>query len=223
MHDHHNSVTPTRRTIAKGAAWTVPVVVSAAAAPMAAASPTTCATCLTAIGGDAPASTATVNNYTGDLVMTPLAFGILGQCSGLVSIGVVVVNSATLTMSGRRNAETTPTTYTASTLAAGVAGGALGATAIGFTGTFAFPSVSYPAGTYVGLGPLDSSPIKPTRLCVRLSIPLNFGIGTTTCSMTVCYTPTFISATAGYVSATLGGFGNVAYGTSWIGSSVTAG
>lgn len=222
---------PTRRTVARAAAWTAPAVALGAAAPAFALSPQECPTnCITPV----VAISATVETSSNDGANTgtltivgppppsPSGFTFLFTCSGIVSAGVAVVTGARLTMSGRQGALTTPTTYNAGTLGVGVAGGALGLTAVYITGAFRFPNVSLPPGLYTGALGIDTSPIRPTRLCIDIAVPINFGIGgtttgTQTCNLTVCYRPTFVSATIG--GHDLPPFGTdlpVTWATSWV-------
>lgn len=226
---------PSRRAVARTAIWTAPAVALGAAAPAFAVSPKPCPTnCITPVVAVSATVETNINdaadtgtlNIVGPPPPSPSGFTFLFTCSGLVSAGIAVVTGARLTMSGRKGALTTPTTYNATTLGAGVAAGALGATAVYITGLFSFAGVSMPKGQYVGIGPLDTSPIRPTELCIDLEIPFEFGIpggGTQSqvCKMTVCYQPTFLSATVGYHDNPLLGEFPVTWATSWVLSSVS--
>jgi len=187
----------------------------------ASAEPTCPVDCINAVAA-VSATTANAlafNNSTNTTSVTIGApnFSMVFTCSGLVSAGIATVTGARLTMSGRVGAPTTATTYSATGLGVGVAAGALGATAVLLAGTFTFPDVSFPDGVYAGALGLETSPVRPTSLCIDLSVPFSFAIGgTLTCNMTVCYTPTFASATVGNVGPFLGMSVPVVYATTWI-------
>ncbi len=224
---------PSRRTFARGAAWTAPAVALGAAAPAFALSPQDCPRdCITPVV--AVSSTVETNSNdaanTGTLTIvappppSPSGFSFLFTCSGLVSAGIATVTGARLTMSGREGALNTPTTYNATGLGVGVAAGALGLTAVYLSGAFSFANVSLPQGTYVSALGIDTSPVRPTRLCIDIAVPFNFLVGgTQSCKMTICYTPTFLSATIGVHDGLLGVDTPVTYFTSWIFSSATNG
>jgi len=208
----------TRRRVAVGAAWTVPAVAVAAPAPAMAASaqPTCPVDCIQAVAAVSATTGSNIRSNTGTVTIGAPNFSLLFTCSGLLSAGIATVTGAQLTMSGRVGALSTPTTYNATGLGVGVAAGAIGATAVLLSGAFTFPGVSFPNGIYAGALGLESSPVRPTSLCIDLSVPFSFAIGgTLTCNMKVCYTPTFASATAGSVT-----FGSsalpVVYATTWI-------
>lgn len=202
-----------RRKVAKGAAWAAPVVVAASQVPAYAVS-TKCPTqrCLFPLAGLA-VSTSLVTRNVGSLAIGPVEFGVAMTCSGVISVGVATVHGARLTMSDGQ-------TYAASSLAVGAAVGVLGATAAGLTGLFRFSGVTFPSGTYISVAGVDTSPVRPERLCVDVTVPFSIGIGGTNsvdCEQrqTVCYKPTFVSATVGVVGA-LTGAGNVTYTTTWV-------
>lgn len=210
-----------RRTIAKGAAWTAPAITLAASAPSLAASPAVCTDCVTEVANASATAvpTTVLTGATASNVTTTVAGGLAAilTCSWIVSLGIPIATGARLTMSGRRGAVNTPTTYEASGgLGVGVAGGALGATAVTFPSAFTFPGTSYPNGLYLGLGPVDGSPIRPQRLCIDFTVPLEFGIDgeTVDCPFTACYTPTFATATVGSVASNEVVTG-IVYGTLW--------
>lgn len=227
---------PTRRTVARTAVWSVPAVALGAAAPAFAVSPQQCPTdCITPV----VAISATVETSSNDAANTgtltivgppppsPSGFTFLFTCSGIVSAGIATVTGARLTMSGRQGALNTPTTYDAGTLGIGVAAGAFGLTAVYITGAFRFPNVSLPPGLYTGALGIDTSPVRPTQLCIDIAVPISFGIGgvvtqTQTCNLTVCYTPTFLSATVGgHDLPPLSTDLPVTWATSWVFSSAT--
>ena len=165
----------TRRNVSKGLAWSLPVVALAAPAPAFAASgPCPAGSCVTPIVGAAPATTGVFSGNTGTVSVVPAAapagFGLIIGCSGFISGGIVTVTAARLTMSDGA-------TYNANSLALGVAAGALGATAVVFSGAFIFPGVHFPNGTYVSALGVDSSPVRPTGLCVDFTLPISIGVG----------------------------------------------
>lgn len=225
-------VRTTRRTLARGAAWTAPAIALGTAAPAFALSPQDCPRdCITPVVAVAATTESNINDAANTGTLTIVAppspasgFAFLFTCSGLVSAGITTVTGARLTMSGRQGALNTPTTYAASGLAVGAAAGAIGATAVYMIGAFTFDNVSMPAGTYVGAAGIGGGPVRPIQLCIDVIVPLNFAIGgVQDCKMTICYEPTFLDASVGYHDAPLLGEFPVTWATGWIFSTATYG
>lgn len=158
----------TRRTVAKGAAWTLPVVSLAAAAPTASASPTPnpCTDCLSGEGygfirtvGLLPPHNVT---YTG----APLLTGVRNSCKGLFSLFILggLQSASGTTASG-------PVTASAS---GGFAGGVsiVGLDLIPFGGFATFAS-----GTTL------------TELCFTFALQFKLTIGgpSQSCNVKICW------------------------------------
>lgn len=184
----------TRRTVAKGAAWTLPVVSLAAAAPTASASPIPCTNCVVPNAGVSTALSGLVaNNHS--VLTIPANFGAYVTCSGILSVGLVVVRGAKLTMSDGNE-------YTALALGAGVAAGIGGSSGINFTGDFTFSNVEFPNGNYIHAN-AKNAPVYPKKFVIRADVVLNLGVGTGTCPLTFTYEPTKFGASAGLVGDVL--------------------
>ena len=185
-----------RRTIAKGAAWSVPVVAVAAAAPAASASTTpTCpgAGCPAPILSAVTLSTGVFasGSNTADLNIvagTEAANFLTSACTdgGLLQASLVTVGDATLTM---RNTSTNATTsYTGTT---GISAGATAASAAFAMATVgaSFPNVNLPDGNI--LGGLLNAPVVPQSLCISYTVVLNVLGGTpgttVSCPGQVCF------------------------------------
>lgn len=201
MHDHHNSVTPTRRTIAKGAAWTVPVVVAAAAAAPAMAASPTCTPCLGASLVSASETIATVRNNVGSVAIGGAFTAIATNCTGVITAGAAVIIGATLT--------TNLGTYTTTT---GLTGGPMVAGVVALGSGLVFTGVDFPNGIYAA----GSGPVRLVSLCFNLTIPLQIGGTSVACGQSVCFKPT-VSLGLGVVTDTLVGAGRgiVTYTTGW--------
>ncbi|NQX29596.1 hypothetical protein HQQ81_19805 [Microbacteriaceae bacterium VKM Ac-2854] len=152
-----------RRTLIKGAAWTLPVVAAATAAPAAVASdPTTpvCPTCIKPGVLGAITTQAVVLGNTGALLFA----GALGLDSTSCNLSLFqplytsIVTAATLTMSDN-------TTHTGVGLGSGTGTfGQLGA----LPGSFLFNNIHFPNGVYLA----NSNPVRPTKITVNLTIAL---------------------------------------------------
>lgn len=196
---------PSRRSIAKGAAWAVPAVSVAAAAPSLAASTDECTDCAAPILG--AAVTAIRNtNLTGTIRRATIAAGVtfsLTGCTGLVSAGVVTLESATLTISRERGA---PTTHTANVdLGLGVAAAGI----VVLPNAIVFEGVEMPNGLYAGVSGLGATPAWPSQLCLNIRYFRLVGGVPTECSTQVCYTPSLAEATLGTIP------GTVTFATVW--------
>lgn len=145
-----------RRTIAKGAAWSLPVIATAAAAPAASASTNpTCPQCGVPILNVVTA-TATVKKNVGSLVIPVGAFvANMAGCTGLINASVLTVNSATLTMKYSNNS--TKTYTTTSGLAIGAS--ATVATALA-TAALSFSGVDFPNSSLTNLVPVRPSSVS---------------------------------------------------------------
>ncbi|HWC20896.1 MAG TPA: hypothetical protein VG502_01230 [Flexivirga sp.] len=184
-----------RRTIAKGAAWSVPVVAVAAAAPASAASTPACpgASCPKPVLSAVTLSTGVfaANTNTADLNITAgteVANFLTPECSGggLLQASLVTVGDATLTMKETATGKTTA--YTGTT---GVSAGATAASAAFAMATIgaSFPSVNFPDGDL--LSGLTNAPVVPQSLCISYTVVLDV-LGSTpgttvTCPGQVCF------------------------------------
>ncbi|MBF4461252.1 MULTISPECIES: hypothetical protein [unclassified Rathayibacter] len=151
-----------RRSLLKGAAWSVPVVALASATPAAAASggTPTCPSCLKpGVLVDVVTSQAVVVNGRGALAFAGV-FGLDSRGCDLTlfrPLYTVLPTSATLTMSNGAS-------YKAIGLAAGTGTfGQLGA----LPGTLLFSDIAFPRGNYGG-----ASPFRPVALTVTANVIL---------------------------------------------------
>ncbi|VXB75710.1 conserved membrane hypothetical protein [Microbacterium sp. 8M] len=179
-----------RRTVLKGAAWSVPVVAAAVATPLAAASTNPpCPTCYTSgivqvlglpiIG--AWTSQAVVLGNTAAILLAP-AFGLdTSACSntGFLSAYTYTFTSAALTMSAGNGVPVKTYTQTLTNL---VGAGTLGLVDV-LTAIPAFTGVSMPNGGGLGYTP------APTHLqiCMDVFLTIDLGAGapgsSVTCSL----------------------------------------
>ncbi|NNG39641.1 hypothetical protein HJ588_10200 [Flexivirga sp. ID2601S] len=159
-----------RRTIAKGAAWSVPVVALGAGAAQAAASPPVCPTnCAQPVVSAATLSTGLGNPATGSnraaLSLTAGAFYanfLACDGGGLFQASIFTVTSATLTMSDGSTYTTT------SGLPVGVAAASQSALA---TVGLSFQNVFFPNGNL--LSGVLNPPVRPSRICFTYTVVLN--------------------------------------------------
>jgi hypothetical protein len=195
-----------RRTVLKGAAWSVPVVAAAAATPLASASTPGCPTCIKAglpiVGGliaGAWTSQALVVGNKATLAF-PNVFGLDATACGISWTNIFqpaftyVVLSATLTMSDNN-------TYTS---AVGLGAGAGNISTVGlFPGAFVFTNVALPnGGSAIGIPPY--APV-PKTLTVTVKTTLQYGLGLSIeCPMTLVWN--LHGVATGFV---LGGIGTV--------------
>lgn len=169
-----------RRSIAQGAAWSIPAVTVAAAAPASASSPPppTCPTCLSA--GDIGAFTAqaiVVNNK--GLLAGNLTANIDARACDLKLFKpayALIGSGSTLTMSDG-------STYN-SNLSGTAGAGTLGRLSA-LNASFSFSGVSFPDGTYL----LSGSPVHPTQICVKFrAIFIRIlGADEFSCEYNLCY------------------------------------
>jgi hypothetical protein len=178
-----------RRTIVKGAAWSIPVVAAAAAMPLASASTPACPTCIKAgfpiVGGiisGAWTSQAVVLGNTGTIAF-PSIFGLDATQCGISFTNIFqpaftyIVTRATLTMSDGK-------TYNS---AVGLGAGAGNISTVGaMPGAFVFTNVSLPnGGAVAGIPPY---PVVPKTLTVTVTTTLQYGIGLSIqCPMTLVW------------------------------------
>lgn len=184
-----------RRTIAKGAAWSLPVIATAVAAPSASASPV-CAPCLGANVVSAGATIATVSGNKGNVVIAGAFSALATACTGLITAGIATINSATLT--------TNHGSYNTTT---GLTGGPMVGGVIALGSAITFSGVAFPDGLYV----LNSGPVNLMSLCFDVTIPLQIGGTSTPCGQTICFKPT---VSLGVGNVTLGS-GTVTFTTGW--------
>lgn len=167
-----------RRTLLKGAAWTVPAIAVAAATPAAAASGTpTCPTCLKPGVLGAVTTQAVVLGNRGALLFAG-ALGLDSRDCDLTlfrPLYTSVVTSATLTMSDN-------STHVGTGLGSGTGTfGQLGA----LPGSFLFSNISFPNGVYLA----NSNPVRPTKITVNLNVILVGlpGLITITCPVSLTW------------------------------------
>ncbi|GAB3667619.1 hypothetical protein GCM10027591_15620 [Zhihengliuella somnathii] len=183
MHDHHTHESGgiDRRTVAKGAAWSLPVLAAAVSAPHAAASvvPPECPACFTAGSGiDAFTAQAVVLSNQGALTFTSVLNVSTESCADLSLFQpayTAIMTNATLTM-------TDGSTHT-SAVGLGTGVGTFGEiSAFNFNGVFT--GVSYPNDTFPPYGPT-----APARLCVDFEM-IVVGLPSLielTCPVTLCW------------------------------------
>lgn len=162
-----------RRSVLKGAAWSVPALAAAVAVPAASATTPTCPTCLkpaTLLGG-AWTSQAIVAGNRGRIALVNV-FGISGLDCGITWTNIFqpaytyLITSATLEMSDGN-------TYASD---AGLGAGVGNISTIGaFPGIFSFPDVLLPNGG--AIGGLGNYPTVPSRLTVSINVTLQWGLG----------------------------------------------
>lgn len=187
---HKSGSKVSRRTIAKGAAWSVPVVAVAAAAPAASASttPTCPENCAAALTNAVTLSTGVFNKGTNTADLSIIAGAFVANflttgCGqdGLLQASLFTVTSSTLTMSDGATYTTT------SGLPVGVSAASLSTLAdIGTT----FSDVQFPNGNI--LQGVLNAPVKPASICFEYNLVLNIlGSGTPpqtqTCPGQVCF------------------------------------
>lgn len=187
-----------RRTIAKGAAWTLPVIATAAAAPAASASTApACPQCGVPILNVVTA-TAGVKKNVGDLVIPLGAFvANLAGCTGLISASVLTANSATLTM--RKSNGSTQTYTTTSGLAVGVSATAVTALA---GAALTFKGVEFPGGN------LLNPAVRPSSVSFDVVLLLEVLGKRLECPQTITFS--FDLSLGGY-AVNGGGNGSVSY------------
>ncbi|WP_309081506.1 hypothetical protein [Zhihengliuella sp.] len=180
MHEHNHSPQGIdRRTVAKGAAWSLPVLAAAVSAPLAAASPDpTCPECFTAGSGAAFSAQAVVLGNTGTVAVTTVLNVSTESCADLSLFQpayTAIMTAARLTMSDG-------TTYS-SALGLGTGAGTFGAiSAFNYTGTFS--GIPYANDALPPYGPT-----APARLCVDFNMVV-VGLPSLlelTCPVTLCW------------------------------------
>lgn len=195
---------PSRRSIAKGAAWAVPAVSVAAAAPSLAASPPEeeCDDCVVPVLTVAATSFIRLTNPGRVTVAGGLTFSLNG-CTGLVSAGLARITQARLTVS-RRNGDSS--THV-SNLDLGIGIGAGGLVVI--PNVLTFNQVNIPSGFYLGGGSIGNRPSWPSQLCFTVRYTRLIGGQQTECSQDVCFTPSLVDLTVGTIP------GTVVFATAW--------
>ena len=196
---------PSRRSIAKGAAWAVPAVTVAAAAPSLAASteppcaPQTCATpVLSAVQLIATRSA----RDTSTLTFAGAITAAIGGCTGTLSLGLATLTEVEVTWVsnsalGSSIPETTTTTTIYPNLTLGV--NALGALIVPTVG-LAIPGVSnVQNGLYTGIANAGLLPSRPTKLCFKISYTriLGGGLPDQQCQARVCIDTAVVLAVGG--------------------------
>ena len=181
---------PTRRTLVKSAAWSVPVIAASVAVPVAAATGTPdCPSCIKAgiplvggLGSGAWTSQAVVAGNRAAIALGG-AFGLDATACGITWENVFqpaftfIITQATLTMSDGN-------TYNSSL---GLGGGAGNTSTVGaFASGFLFTNVFLPnGGAVLGIG---SYPVVPSTLTVHVTTTLQYGLGLSIeCPMTLVW------------------------------------
>lgn len=208
---------PSRRSIAKGAAWAVPAVSVAAAAPSLSASPPeeceplTCATPV--VSGLQVIATRNAANTDSNISFTGAITALITPCTGLFSLGVATLRRVEVTWTSREAVRpyrpsgipaTTTTTGSNLNLALGV--NAAGALVIP-TVSINVPDVTnIQSGVYAELVSLGDLPSRPTKICFDISYTrlLGGGLPPQECQARVCI-DTVVVAALGTVSNLVGG------------------
>ncbi|MEE2567947.1 hypothetical protein V1638_00840 [Pseudarthrobacter sp. J64] len=197
-----------RRRVTQGAAWSLPVIAAAIAAPSATASviPPTCPACFTAGAIPLPfTSQVLVAGNTGTLaIVSTVNVNSTGCDVSLFQPAyTAVMTGATLTMLNTSN--NVSTTYN-STVGLGTGVGSFGSISA-FSMNAVFNNINFPSG-----GSVNNYPVRPTRLCVNFNMIL-VGLPSLIqiqCPVTLCWN--IASTATGVVSpAFLGGAGTVNY------------
>ncbi|EKA62393.1 hypothetical protein B277_02341 [Janibacter hoylei PVAS-1] len=207
---------PSRRSIAKGAAWAVPSVAVAAAAPSLAASteppcaPQTCAYPL--VSALQVIATRNANNTSSSISFTGAITAAITPCTGLLSLGVATLRRVEVTWQSRAArppytgsgiSATTTTTSSNYNLALGVnAAGAL----IIPTLSISVPNVrNIQSGVYADVV-VGSLPSRPTRLCFDIDYTriIGGGLPPQECQARVCI-DTAVLVAVGVISNIGGG------------------
>lgn len=208
---------PSRRSIAKGAAWAVPAVSVAAAAPSLAASPPeecepqSCATPL--VSALQVIATRNANNTSSNITFTGAITAAIIECTGLLSLGLATLRRVEVTWVSREPQwpydgsgipATTTTTGSNFNLALGVnAAGALVIPTVGIN----IPNVSnIQSGVYLGIANQGLQPSRPTQLCFDIDYTRIIGGGQPPqeCQARVCI-DTQVVAALGTISNLAGG------------------
>lgn len=189
--DEHPGTGVRRRTVVKTAAWSVPVIAAAVAAPLASASTATpaCPSCIKAglplIGGAAAGAWTSQALVAGNRAVIAFggSFGLDATACGITWQNIFqpfftyVVTQATLTMSDGN-------TYTSDL---GLGAGAGNTSTVGsFTSGFSFSNVLLPnGGAILGVG---GYPVVPKTLTVNVTTTLQYGLGLSLeCPMTLIW------------------------------------
>lgn len=208
---------PSRRSIAKGAAWAVPAVSVAAAAPSLAASPPeecepqSCATPL--VSALQVIATRNANNTSSNITFTGAITAAIIECTGLLSLGLATLRRVEVTWVSREPRwlyresgipATTTTTGSNFNLALGVnAAGALVIPTVDIN----IPNVSnIQSGVYAGIANQGLLPSRPTQLCFDIDYTRIIGGGQPPqeCQARVCI-DTQVVAGLGTISNLVGG------------------
>ena len=178
----------TRRSVAKGAAWSIPVVAVAPAAPALAASPPTpCAPidCGTPLVSALQITADVTGPTTADVRFAGAITAVLTPCLGLFSVGLVTLRSASLTWKsertprGARSGIPATTTTVTQDLSISLGVNAAGVVALPIVDVRFRNLTNLQNGLYGGAVELGSLPSRPTKLCftpvsyTHLTLPTN--------------------------------------------------
>ncbi|GAA8845559.1 hypothetical protein DUHN55_16760 [Helicobacter pylori] len=204
---------PSRRSIAKGAAWAVPAVSVAAAAPSLAASetcePQTCAQPI--LSAFVVSATRNRANTTHSVTFGGAISASLISCTGLLSIGLGTLSRVEVTWQSNEATDasgtggwvaapvTTTTTGVNTNISLGVA--AAGVFVIPTAG-IAIPVPNIQRGTYLGVLGAGTIPSQPTSICFTIDYQriLGGGLPPQNCQARICLDPTSAVA-AGSITA----------------------
>ncbi|WP_282072602.1 hypothetical protein [Janibacter hoylei] len=184
---------PSRRSIAKGAAWAVPAVTVAAAAPSLAASTEECApeTCATPVLSAVQLIATRSARNTSTLTFAGAITAAIGGCTGTFSLGVATLTEVAVTWTSRSAVGSSiPATTTTTTIYPNLTLGvnALGALIVPTVG-LAIPGVSnVQNGLYTGIANAGLLPSRPTQLCFKINYTriLGGGLPDQQCQAQVC-------------------------------------
>lgn len=192
---------PSRRSIAKGAAWAVPAVSVAAAAPSLSASSEPCApeTCATPILSAVQIIATRSARNTSTITFAGAITAAIGQCTGLFSLGLATLSAVEVTWTSRSAiGSSIPATTTTTTINPNLT---LGVNAAGLlvlpTVGLLIPGVSnVQNGIYAGVANAGLLPSRPTKICFTINYTriLGGGLPDQACQAQVCIDTQVVAA-----------------------------
>lgn len=202
------SRTISRRTLAAGAAWTVPAVTVGAGAPaFAASTPCPPETCAQARLSNFQILATRTANHTANITFVGQISATIGDCTGLFSLGLATLTKVEVSWRSRRAAGSpisAETTVTSTNLNLSLGVNTLGLlvvpTAINVSGV---PNLQN--GTYAAVANAGLLPSRPTKICyyIKYTRIIGGGLPPEECQAKVCVDP-FIIGAAGDVGDTSG-------------------
>jgi len=202
------SRTISRRTLAAGAAWTVPAVTVGAGAPAFAAStpcpPETCAQARLSAFQIIATRTA---DLTANITFAGAISATIGDCTGLFSLGVATLTKVEVSWTSRSafgSSISAGTTVTSTNLNITLGVNALGLLVVP-TGINVSGVPNLQTGVYVGVANVGLLPSRPTKICyyIQYTRIIGGGLPPQECQTRVCVDPVIIGA-AGFVDDTSG-------------------